>query len=161
MVGWANHKAHIDAGVEIIDGLSLTPGVTWMAPRNAWESDDEGARGRYQTQMPAVVLLDVNLLYQDLGYPEKATPEETEDIYVRRCVPRKARLDLIYRKHANVCYDAAILWPPSAGLILRFGISLENPKANPSGNCWVAANQTAFRPMPRAAGPTSMGSAIS
>ncbi|MEL6958810.1 MAG: sugar transferase [Pseudomonadota bacterium] len=41
---------------------------------------------------------------------QATTPSETEAIYVRRCVPRKARLDLIYKDHANVCYDAAILW---------------------------------------------------
>ena len=34
---------------------------------------------------------------------------ETDAIYVRRCVPRKARLDLIYRRHRSVCFDAALL----------------------------------------------------
>ena len=38
------------------------------------------------------------------------TPQETEDIYTRRCVPRKATLDLIYHKHQSVCFDAVILW---------------------------------------------------
>lgn len=36
-----------------------------------------------------------------------ATPEETDDVYARRCVPRKARLDLIYAKRSNPCLD---LW---------------------------------------------------
>lgn len=38
------------------------------------------------------------------------TPEQTEDIYTRRCVPRKATLDLIYQRNASVCFDAKILW---------------------------------------------------
>lgn len=38
------------------------------------------------------------------------TPEQTEHIYATHCVPRKATLDLIYRRHASVCFDALILW---------------------------------------------------
>lgn len=33
------------------------------------------------------------------------TPEETDLVYARNCVPRKARLDLIYQRRRNVCYD--------------------------------------------------------
>lgn len=33
------------------------------------------------------------------------TPEETDAVYIRSCVPRKARLDLIYQRHQSVCYD--------------------------------------------------------
>jgi len=33
------------------------------------------------------------------------TPEQTDDVYCRICVPRKARLDLIYQRHQNTCYD--------------------------------------------------------
>lgn len=35
-----------------------------------------------------------------------ATPEETDAVYVRRCVPRKARLDLIYLRHQSPGFDA-------------------------------------------------------
>jgi len=35
--------------------------------------------------------------------------EETDTVYVRRCVPVKARLDLIYQRRRNVCLDLAIL----------------------------------------------------
>lgn len=35
--------------------------------------------------------------------------EETDAVYVRRCVPVKARLDLIYQRRRNVCFDLAIL----------------------------------------------------
>lgn len=38
------------------------------------------------------------------------TAQETENIYVTRCIPRKATLDLIYQRHASVCLDALILW---------------------------------------------------
>lgn len=39
-----------------------------------------------------------------------ATPEETDAVYARACVPRKARLDLIYQKHRTLCFDLAIMW---------------------------------------------------
>jgi len=39
-----------------------------------------------------------------------SSAEETETIYTTRCIPRKATLDLIYARHASVCYDALILW---------------------------------------------------
>ncbi|NPD15394.1 sugar transferase [Xinfangfangia sp. D13-10-4-6] len=34
---------------------------------------------------------------------------ETNHVYATRCVPRKARLDLIYRDKRSLCYDIAIL----------------------------------------------------
>lgn len=39
-----------------------------------------------------------------------ATPEETDAIYSRACVPRKARLDLIYQRNRSLCYDVALMW---------------------------------------------------
>lgn len=36
--------------------------------------------------------------------------EETEDIYCRVCVPRKAHLDLLYRDNRNICWDFAIMY---------------------------------------------------
>ncbi|SLN35359.1 sugar transferase [Pseudooctadecabacter jejudonensis] len=39
-----------------------------------------------------------------------SSAEETERIYVRRCIPRKATLDLIYARQASVCFDVVILW---------------------------------------------------
>ncbi len=35
---------------------------------------------------------------------------ETEEVYCRRCIPRKARLDLAYQKNATVLLDLWILW---------------------------------------------------
>lgn len=34
----------------------------------------------------------------------------TDAAYCRRCVPAKARLDLLYQSRASVCWDLAILW---------------------------------------------------
>ena len=39
-----------------------------------------------------------------------STPEETEEVYCRRCIPRKARLDLIYAKRRNPCSDQRLMW---------------------------------------------------
>ncbi|WP_172326971.1 sugar transferase [Mangrovicoccus sp. HB161399] len=38
-----------------------------------------------------------------------ASAEETDRVYRRRCVPRKARIDLIYRKNRSICLDFLIL----------------------------------------------------
>ena len=40
---------------------------------------------------------------------QASSATETDALYRRRCVPRKARLDLIYRRHASLCFDLAIL----------------------------------------------------
>ncbi len=37
------------------------------------------------------------------------TAAETEAVYVRRCIPRKAQLDLIYREHRSVCWDLRLM----------------------------------------------------
>lgn len=38
------------------------------------------------------------------------TAEETEAVYCRRCIPRKARLDLLYAKRRNPCTDMRLMW---------------------------------------------------
>ena len=35
--------------------------------------------------------------------------DETDAIYSRICVPRKARLDIIYQQHRSICMDVAIM----------------------------------------------------
>lgn len=37
------------------------------------------------------------------------TAAQTEDTYVRRCVPRKAALDLIYARRRNICADFRLM----------------------------------------------------
>lgn len=41
---------------------------------------------------------------------ETCTAEETEEIYVRRCIPRKARLDLLYARRRNPCTDMRLMF---------------------------------------------------
>lgn len=40
---------------------------------------------------------------------ECTTADETEEVYTRRCVPAKARLDLIYAQNRTICYDAQLM----------------------------------------------------
>jgi lipopolysaccharide/colanic/teichoic acid biosynthesis glycosyltransferase len=37
------------------------------------------------------------------------TPEQTEEVYVRRCIPRKARLDKIYANNQSICLDLRLI----------------------------------------------------
>ena len=36
--------------------------------------------------------------------------QETDETYARRCIPAKARLDLIYQQNRSLCMDANIIW---------------------------------------------------
>lgn len=45
------------------------------------------------------------------------TAQETHDAYLRRCVPAKAKLDLIYQSQSTVCFDAFILARTIAAVI--------------------------------------------
>lgn len=38
-----------------------------------------------------------------------SSTEETDEIYCQVCVPRKARLDLIYQKRRNLCFDIVLM----------------------------------------------------
>jgi lipopolysaccharide/colanic/teichoic acid biosynthesis glycosyltransferase len=46
---------------------------------------------------------------------------ETDAVYARRCVPRKAHLDLIYQRQRNVCYDFLLLGRTIGRMLARFG----------------------------------------
>ncbi|MBN9886103.1 sugar transferase [Salipiger abyssi] len=46
---------------------------------------------------------------------ECLSKDETEAVYCRRCVPRKARLDLIYLRKRSLCYDIKLM----AATVLR------------------------------------------
>lgn len=37
------------------------------------------------------------------------TAQETDRVYATNCVPRKARLDLIYQRHQSLCFDADLV----------------------------------------------------
>lgn len=45
------------------------------------------------------------------------TPEETDAVYARRCVPRKAHLDLIYQKRRNICVDLRLMVETAAKVL--------------------------------------------
>ncbi|ATG48620.1 sugar transferase [Celeribacter ethanolicus] len=45
------------------------------------------------------------------------TPEATDAVYSRRCVPRKARLDLLYQKNASICFDVKIIIKTLLGVL--------------------------------------------
>lgn len=44
---------------------------------------------------------------------------ETDAVYARRCVPRKARLDMIYQRHQSLCLDLALIAETGARVLLR------------------------------------------
>jgi len=35
---------------------------------------------------------------------------ETDDVYLRRCVPAKAKIDLIWARNRSICYDTVLIW---------------------------------------------------
>jgi lipopolysaccharide/colanic/teichoic acid biosynthesis glycosyltransferase len=39
-----------------------------------------------------------------------STRQETDIIYCRNCVPRKAKLDLVYQKNQNICLDIFLMF---------------------------------------------------
>lgn len=48
-----------------------------------------------------------------------ATPEDTDKVYTSICLPRKARLDLIYQRHQNTCYDFDLVFQTIGNLFRR------------------------------------------
>ncbi|WP_281966968.1 sugar transferase [Roseovarius nanhaiticus] len=47
--------------------------------------------------------------HEELLLEKSRSAAETDAIYSRACVPRKARIDLIYQTHRSLCFDARIL----------------------------------------------------
>lgn len=47
------------------------------------------------------------------------TPEETDDVYCRLCIPMKARLDLIYQRNQSTCYDFDLVFQTIGNLFRR------------------------------------------
>jgi lipopolysaccharide/colanic/teichoic acid biosynthesis glycosyltransferase len=48
-----------------------------------------------------------------------ATAEETDAVYARTCVPRKARLDLIYARRRSFCMDLDLILQTAGALVRR------------------------------------------
>ena len=47
------------------------------------------------------------------------SPEETEQVYLRQCVPAKARLDLLWARKRSVCYDFGLILQTIRRVLLR------------------------------------------
>ena len=47
------------------------------------------------------------------------TAKETDEVYTRVCIPTKARLDLIYQRHRNTCYDFDLVFQTIGNLFRR------------------------------------------
>jgi lipopolysaccharide/colanic/teichoic acid biosynthesis glycosyltransferase len=47
------------------------------------------------------------------------TPEQTDTVYTRTCIPAKARLDLIYQRHQSMCYDFDLVFQTIGNLFRR------------------------------------------
>ncbi|MEP2030928.1 MAG: sugar transferase [Paracoccaceae bacterium] len=48
-----------------------------------------------------------------------STPEQTDVVYVRRCIPRKAALDLIYQRNKSLWFDLMLIWLTAMGVLGR------------------------------------------
>ncbi len=47
------------------------------------------------------------------------TAEETDRVYRRRCIPRKARLDILYGQRQSLCFDVAIICRTIFSMFIR------------------------------------------
>lgn len=57
--------------------------------------------------------------HEDALLSRCATSAETDAVYGRICVPAKARLDLIYQRHQNMCYDFDLVFQTIGNLFNR------------------------------------------
>lgn len=57
--------------------------------------------------------------HEDLLLSRCKTAEETESTYNRICVPRKAKLDLIYQRNQSTCYDFDLVFQTIGNLFRR------------------------------------------
>lgn len=44
---------------------------------------------------------------------------ETDAVYARRCVPKKAEIDLIYQRNRSFCFDLKLIWETGARVLIR------------------------------------------
>lgn len=67
--------------------------------------------GRVLQSVPGVTGL-ATLVYhrtEERLLAECRTPEDTEKVYTSRCIPAKARLDLIYSENRSLCFDLLLM----------------------------------------------------
>lgn len=60
------------------------------------------------------------------------TSEETDAVYTRRCIPRKARLDHIYQENQSICRDLVILWRTFMDRLRPHHISQSDRRPSPA-----------------------------
>jgi len=44
---------------------------------------------------------------------------ETDRVYAERCVPAKAKLDLIYLRNWSLCFDLKLIWETGTGILIK------------------------------------------
>ena len=47
--------------------------------------------------------------HEEMLIAQARSTEETDQIYTRRCIPRKARLDMLYATRQNLCFDCVLM----------------------------------------------------
>ena len=57
--------------------------------------------------------------HEDLLLSRCETAQETEAVYNRICIPRKAQLDLIYQRNQSTCYDFDLVFQTIGNLFRR------------------------------------------
>ena len=57
--------------------------------------------------------------HEDMLLSRCRTAAQTDDVYTRICIPAKARLDLIYQRHRNICYDFDLVFQTIGNLFRR------------------------------------------
>lgn len=57
--------------------------------------------------------------YEERLLGETTTAEQTDHVYCTRCIPRKARLDLIYQQHQSLCLDLWVIAQTAAKILQR------------------------------------------
>ncbi|MFD0982103.1 sugar transferase [Tropicimonas aquimaris] len=67
--------------------------------------------------------------HEEMLLRDCATGEETEAVYIRRCIPRKARLDLIYRQNQSLGLDLYLIYLTAGKLLPLPGRRLNRLKA--------------------------------
>lgn len=57
--------------------------------------------------------------HEDRLLARSSSPAETSRIYTESCIPRKARLDLIYQRNQSTCYDFDLVFQTIGNLFRR------------------------------------------
>lgn len=67
--------------------------------------------------------------HEEMLLRDCSTGDETETVYIRRCIPRKARLDLIYQKNQSLGLDLYLIYLTAGKLLPLPGRRLNRLKA--------------------------------